>query len=359
MQIRLYAKIITAWVFISLAAFVVWRAYYHPPRLNLPAPLTPIMTTDERSGYTLRPNLSIHYPTNSDQFWIHTDSSGIRVSEPNGTSLNSAEIIAIGDSQTFGHAIENHETYLAQLGKRLNVKVANLGVSGYSSLSALERLERFRHLKPRLIIFGLYHKATITRNLNPCYPGFSLFCISVPHLDRDETAPPSDNTISLKATGGYLHYKSSPKEHSFVKDVFWTAVFETNRLSEIIGLTKSYRKDVLSQRPQIYRSTVNRTLAMVKERADRLGTKLIVLHIPYYQGPEIEPMAKEVKESADSLSLSLIDSVPVLQAIKDANPNNPKILEVPGDGHLTAAAHAAISELIAEHILAFNLLGER
>ncbi|MGH6661076.1 MAG: hypothetical protein ACREB6_06030 [Rhodospirillales bacterium] len=344
----------------GFVAYVAWKAHDAPPRLGLPAPLGSIVAADPALGFALKPGLAVHHPTNAGRFWIFTNGDGLRVPRADASRLKAAAIVTLGDSQSFGYGIEDAQTYTSFLGRRFGAPTANLSVPGYNAVSALLALDRFRHLGPRVVVYGLYY-GLFERNLNRCYPGFSILCISVPHLAGDgagglRVVPPDDNGAALYATGGYLRYASSPAEHDFAGDFRWTLWKTLGDLGRAVGVAATYRKEFPER--DIARS-MRFVLSLARRKAGEMGASLVLLYIPNYFVEPIAAAPEFLAGIARDLGLPLLDAAPALTAIKRANPRDPKVLEVAGDGHLTAAAHAAIGGLVADHLAANGLLDRR
>lgn len=65
------------------------------------------------------------------------------------------EWVAFGDSLTQGHGANEGGDYPMQLGRRLNVKIRNLGVSGNTTADGLARLDQAVQLQPRVVLLCL------------------------------------------------------------------------------------------------------------------------------------------------------------------------------------------------------------
>jgi lysophospholipase L1-like esterase len=69
----------------------------------------------------------------------------------------SAEVVAIGDSMTYGVGAPRDASWPQQLGKLLGQRVYNMGLGGYGPLQYLHLTQSTaKRLKPRLIIVGFY-----------------------------------------------------------------------------------------------------------------------------------------------------------------------------------------------------------
>jgi len=63
-----------------------------------------------------------------------------------------ANILAFGDSITYGYGVKEEESYPSRLQKRTGVRVINAGISGEESSEGLQRLPRLLEEKPDLVI---------------------------------------------------------------------------------------------------------------------------------------------------------------------------------------------------------------
>ena len=84
--------------------------------------------------------------------WWEYDSRGFR----NASALDSAAIIALGDSQTRGTSVSAEETWPRILSANLGKDVYNMALGGYGPARNNDNLSIAIGLKPRWIIFGLY-----------------------------------------------------------------------------------------------------------------------------------------------------------------------------------------------------------
>lgn len=75
----------------------------------------------------------------------------------NGHVPESSEIVAIGDSMTYGMMAKSDESWPAHLGRRLDKPIYNLGLGGYGPLQYLHLLKtRAAPLGPTKVIVSLY-----------------------------------------------------------------------------------------------------------------------------------------------------------------------------------------------------------
>jgi len=88
----------------------------------------------------------------SAEFDAHTSitSDGYRSPEAKGNP----ELIFIGDSFTYGQGLSDEETFIMQYCKQANFQCMNLGVPGYGTINAVERLGSFlkdKEVRPRKV----------------------------------------------------------------------------------------------------------------------------------------------------------------------------------------------------------------
>ncbi len=67
-----------------------------------------------------------------------------------------ADIVALGDSQTWGVNVQREDAWPQQLGKTSNQLVYNMALGGYGPVQYLALTERALRLSPKVIVIGLY-----------------------------------------------------------------------------------------------------------------------------------------------------------------------------------------------------------
>ena len=94
---------------------------------------------------------------------VRTNGAGYRDSQEFSEDKHGAyRIFALGDSYTFGWGVEQDQTYLSVLGRKLalemgrNVDTFNLGVWSYGTLQEIKVFDRFRNYQPDLVILQFY-----------------------------------------------------------------------------------------------------------------------------------------------------------------------------------------------------------
>ncbi len=111
---------------------------------------------DPDKGYRMKKNFNGFFGGKA----LHTNSMGYRDEEFRlHKSNNEIRILAIGDSISFGQAVEHEETFTEVLQRRLNnrfpgkkFEVMNAGTSGYSPIQEIVDLKRCLKFKPDTLI---------------------------------------------------------------------------------------------------------------------------------------------------------------------------------------------------------------
>lgn len=348
---------LTLAVLLPPAAYVGWLAQSGPPHMSFPVRLPSIVTADGELGFTLKPNLDVPYPLGANRsFAIYTSEQGLRVAGKGTGPFGAVEIVVAGDSQTFGDGLEYAQTYSAKLAKAFGVTVANLGVSGYGTVSSLLRLKRFGFLKPRVVVLGHYYDHH-NRNLSKCYPGFSITCISVPHVAFADDGKamiqgPKGNTTAIREVAGYFDYAQGLSGgYSFLKDAYWVGRVKLGELLRGLHLADRYEQDfdpglVVAATEFVMRELLNAT----KE----IGARLFVLYIPDYFGDRVVPPPDYLVRIAAELGIDFVDMTLAFQRQKEEEPGSLQIVEA--GGHLTELGHELMARELAARIRQAGLL---
>jgi hypothetical protein len=102
-------------------------------------------------GWTLRPGLSFEM----DGCRHDVDALGYRVNDNALDPGAEPTVLAVGDSFTFGHRLDNRETWPSALERELGLRVVNAGVSGYGLdqmlVQARRSLDAFPHTRTVIV----------------------------------------------------------------------------------------------------------------------------------------------------------------------------------------------------------------
>ncbi len=103
---------------------------------------------DEHLFYTLKPG-DFEYSNMEFSTDYQVNQSGFRDDE---ASLNSPEIIFLGDSYTMGWGVEQDESFASLLEKNLGRKALNTGIASYGTARELLAFERIQHDSCKLVV---------------------------------------------------------------------------------------------------------------------------------------------------------------------------------------------------------------
>lgn len=154
--------------------------YYAYRKLTVPTQITGSYgAIDGELGWKLRANATSRYwMTNKltgETFFdslVHTDPQGFRAASTGGTVARDA-IVAVGDSWTFGYAVDYEESFPAYMGQILGQPVVNMGVPAYGSAQAILLLERYlSEIKPRIVVHlnnGLWSRSLCHGKTHPAH----------------------------------------------------------------------------------------------------------------------------------------------------------------------------------------------
>lgn len=122
-----------------ISVVLVWWSGAGPASRS--AEVRAIHRLDDALGYTLRPDSSYRHREKQFDVAYTIDASGTR--RVPGFAPGRPGVLVLGDSWTFGHGVEDHETYAARLQAHWpELGVRNLGVMGYGTPHALLALAR-------------------------------------------------------------------------------------------------------------------------------------------------------------------------------------------------------------------------
>jgi hypothetical protein len=126
-----------------------------------------LFVADERAGYTLQPGFSGTEVAASGEFStpVAIGADGLRRQRGVG---DRADLLAVGDSMTFGEGVGEDETWSALLEAATGRRVVNAGVPGYGSRQMTERLRvELGRRSPRAVLMTLSARWDLGRCVDP------------------------------------------------------------------------------------------------------------------------------------------------------------------------------------------------
>jgi hypothetical protein len=328
----------------SLLLGVEVAAYLTVPGIAMSSEGDALVIFDPEVGAI--PNPSSHnrriYPAIKDRkafaFDVYTNDRGARVDGPGERSPARVDIITLGDSFTWGYALQNPEIYASRLRRELGASLSNLAMASYGTTQSLQILRRNRDLAPRLIVYGMiaHH---FERNVMPCAPSYYPFCLDVSHVAPDEQgrlriAPPWSNGVKRL-------------QQQLAGDYYDPASWLTHGIDVIQGRIE-YARATFEEADEATKDRAMGFLLREMERtAAEMGTQLLVVYLPTnYWGPP-KGLARVIG------NIRLLDLTEAFQRNKEAGGPNPYIV---GDGHPSAAGNALIANEIAKYVRREGLL---
>ena len=322
----------------SLLAGIEVAAYLTVPNIAMSAEGDALVLFDPEIGAIANP--SSHnkriYPAIKDRkafaFDVYTDDRGARVDGPGRRSPARIDMLVVGDSFTWGYALQNPQTYASLVGRDLGASVSNLAMASYGTTQALQILRRNRDLAPKLIVYGMiaHH---FERNVMPCAPSYYPFCFDASHVVEDDPgkrriAPPWSNGVQRLQEQLSGDYRTPARWLAHGLDVIrgraevaWAGFDEADEA----------RKD----------RAMGFLLREMERSAAEMGSQLLVVYLPTnYWGPPAG-LAKVIG------NIRLLDLTQSFHRNREADGPNPYIV---GDGHPSADGNALIAREIAAYI---------
>jgi hypothetical protein len=304
-----------------------------------------LMERDDEIGFRPRHNgaTEVLHLDNGQHFHLFTDGRGARVNAAGAQTPAPVDVMAVGCSFTWGPGVESELTYTQQLGRLLDVPVANFGMGSYGSVQAFQTLVRNADLQPRVVVYG-FIQDHLRRNVSPCAPNYVPYCLPVSYLRRDgdwiaiqrphmEYFSPEDNgafntEVVLRDPSGPLAWLLGAK---------WAAkmaVFQY-RHPETIAVDTS---------PETASVAIATMIRAMVDETERIGAHLVVLNLPYLPRGRQQPVPPALAAAVAGRDLTFVDFTPV--AVDYYAQHATGTLTLDDDPHPNATAHRLIAETL-------------
>lgn len=241
---------------------------------------------------------------------------------------NKTDILLLGDSVTFGHAVEDNETFAFFLEQNLNsdsyeYQVINLGVPGW----------------------GLFQEKTqLIRQYEKFEPEMVILTIIKQNIYRQEISP--------QEKGAYLRHLKFLKLLRYFSSIYFIDWKLNNKLSLAKGVTQNYLVDT---NPLDAWPLMEKELDEIYSFLEDKNTTLILAVYPYPDFGEPEIDNKEfyslMQKFSENKSLLLINDL-------DKHFDNVSLEEliVKGDGHPSPLAHEIFADIIYDKLIQEKLI---
>jgi hypothetical protein len=308
---------------------------------------------DAEVGYVLKPNISFRTAGDSTVDY-HINDRGYRVGRPGEKAPSHADVLVVGCSQAYGQSVSYEQTFAAVIGEKLGVSVANLGVSSYGGISSMLLAKRFKDMRPSILVYGFWEDH-LYRNVAKCTTSFAPFCVSLPYFSCQKNGcrlnPPGDNAHPMQLTQQYARDLGQGRQsRGFANDLYWTGRLLMQRVLLNTGLADQY---VRISDPMLLRTATVAFIDMVVTQAKDLGAVPLLVFIPYYFDDVVHDTPAYVIEAAEAGGVHFVTLTDRFRGEAAANPGH---LAIPGDGHLSAAGHRIVAEMVVDHVVKHGLV---
>jgi hypothetical protein len=330
---------------IPVTASVIWigsMSYWTIPPFRVLTEGDPLFAYDPEIGYVARPNSSTKWTVlGTDgkpalQYHVHTDHRGARVVNRGKKSPDHVDIVLLGDSFTWGHGIEGHETFAFKTISALGGSGANLALAGYGTTHSLQMLRRNSDLKPKLVVFLLTYDH-LWRNVSACSRSGYPFCLDNSHVAWDQLGNPY---IARPRSDGVARVQLQMRaERSRLDPVTWI----THGLDVVVAQVRFKAANAVASDRSKQDAALEFLIEQMASTVSEMKSALLIVYIP--DGSMTSP-PELLSRSAAQLGYRFLD---LSQAFLYSTAPTGPALYLPNDGHPSAAGHA----LIAQELIAF------
>lgn len=283
-----------------------------------------LLAFDSERGFVARPDSHVRWVSENPEqnFDIFTDSRSGRTDRAK-PAPSQADILIVGCSQSWGPFVQYEQTFAGKLGPN----VENLAMASYGTVQSFQALKLNLDLRPKLVVYG-FISDHLRRNVMPCAPSYYPFCLDVSHVEFDpiSIAPPRGDGVSRAN-----RHIDGPGFTNWLPHGIEIAIAR-------------YRKawsDSHVPKQEYQRAALTYVLNEMSATSRSIGANLVILNIP---GPNEIAMNESLREAASALGIMVIDATPAF--LKSQKKNE---LYVP-DGHLSAAGHTVIAEVLRPYL---------
>jgi hypothetical protein len=311
-----------------------WTSYWSVPRYPLHVDGGPLIAFDREIGFVPTPNSSTTVTLEGGgSYHVYTDRRGARVSHPGEQSADKLDMLFIGDSFTWGHGVENDDTYAARVARGLHVSSANLALASYGTTQALQMLERNLDTRPSTVIYPV-GRDHWRRNVSACAPTYYPFCVDYSYVaigsdGSPEIRPPASNGVRRSALQAEYDREGLSPAQWLIHGV------DVIRGRILLQAAKANAADA-----RLQATAMEFLLSKMTATLRAIGASLIVVSLP--ARGQTSPAPEQLPQLSRKLGFRFLDVTPAMMNHGAAN------LYLP-DGHTNQAGDA----LIADYIMKF------
>lgn len=283
-------------------------------------------------------------------YGIFSDARGARVNFRGEQKTPPVDIMTIGCSFSWGHGVDNEDTYTERLELKTGLKAVNFSMASYGTVQSLKMLRRNADFKPRIIIYG-FIEDHLRRNLSPCAPNYSPYCVPVPYIAFDGSKAP------------YIHEPqdtgfSMDIERRFYGDNFMKTGFDLNSIvwqaRKDFQTLKGRIRYRFSNDPESRAKAIDYLIGQMADDAKKMNARLVVVYIPYLRKSAVAPPPPELVGALRGKDLEFLDLTQPVNGHYEDGGKEP--LHFEKDDHPSAAAHELIAAEIDRFLRAKRLV---
>jgi hypothetical protein len=330
---------------VPVSAIVIgtgYISYWSIPPFRVLAEGDPLFAFDPEIGYVARPNSSTKWTVlGADdkpflRFHVHTDQRGARVVNRAERTPDHVDILLLGDSFTWGHGVEDEETFAFQTIAALGSTGANFAFPGYGTTQPLQILRRHRDLAPKLVVLAV----TVTharRNVSACTDSAYPFCLDSSHVAWDREGRPY---IARPWSDGVARvHLQMQAERGRLDALTWII----HGMDVTVARVRTQIANAIALDPARQNAAFEFLIEQMAVATREMKATLLIFFLP---DGSLLPPPELLSRSAARLGYSFLDLRPVFTKIEETVRGH---LYLKNDGHLSAAGHA----LIAQELIAF------
>ena len=286
---------------------------------------------------------------------VYTNADGFRVARPDVPSQSGA-VVAIGDSWTFGYAVDYEDSFPAQLAAALARPVVNLGVPAYGSAQALLLLERhIGDLQPALVVhlnLGLWRRSLCHGQEQPSAILKPCFWWNAERGEIELLTPPPGRVEEMARLGVYPGGWLTAGNESWRYYLVSRPLIRLQQVLIAAGLMSGHRSEYDDDQFVGPRAT-HYTLARIARLARRHGFVFLLIDPDGDYAAAHDALRANFAEELDYLDADAWrDAVATLaERLPDTE------IHVPGDRHFAGGMNRLIAQAVAQRAAALRLTG--
>lgn len=310
--------------------------------------------SDPVLGYVATPNAKVKH-IRHPIFSVYSDDRGGRVIGPGQRAPGKIDLLSVGCSFTWGHGIEDDDTYIKILGRMTGLTAYNAGVASYGPITSFLTIARYADMRPRIVVYGFIREHSY-RSLSPFADGAGIFPRPQPFIDFDPQGRPFIHGPLAESKKYCSYLRDVILDDRFnLKDVYWAGYRDYLILTNTAFRQTGFYQDAEGKKwldlyyertknPDLLLSADEYVLGLMSETCKKIGAKLIVVYIP--SSIPVLPAPGELIRAIGSCSkYNNVYYVDMTNSFKlEEQEHGADSIFLANDGHPTALANRLIAE---------------